>query len=176
MAEATAARLDPRNTKKYTQGGGKSVMVWGVITPKGVGRLVRVDGIMDAEKYTKVLQEGLLGTLSDYNMQTSDITFQQDNDSKHTAGVTKRWLEAQGIKVLPWPATSPDMNPIEHVWEYIDYRLRKRPRAARNLDELWEWIQQEWYGVSNLFISALYKSMIHRVADLEAAKGWNTGY
>ena len=68
------------------------------------------------------------------------------------------------------------MNLIEHVWEYIDYRLRKRPYAAHNLDELWEWIEQEWYSVPNEYINILYKSMVKRVADLEAAEGWNTGY
>ena len=86
--EKEKARLDPRNTRKYTQGGGGSVMVWGVITPRGVGRLVRIEGIMDSKKYVKILSKGLLGTLADYNIQPSEITFQQDGDRKHTSRYT----------------------------------------------------------------------------------------
>ena len=151
-------------------------MVWGVITPRGVGRLVRIEGIMDSKKYVKILSKGLLGTLADYNIQPSEITFQQDGDRKHTSRYTMHWLEVRGIKVLPWPAVSPDMNLIEHVWEYIDYRLRKRPHAARNEAELWEWLQEEWYSIPDDFILTLYKSMVKRVADLKEAEGWNTGY
>lgn len=66
------------------------------------------------------------------------------------------------------------MNIIEHVWNYIDVRIRRRPHAARNLDELWMWIEEEWYGIPNSYIDALYKSMVHRVADLQVANGWNT--
>ena len=128
---------------------------------------------MNARKYTKILNEALLGTLSDHNIPIDGFTFQQDNDPKHTANVSRRWLESHNIRVLPWPARTPEMNIIEHVWELIDQRIRQRPHAARSLDELWEWIQQEWYSIPESYIRSLYDSMIKRVADLKEAQGWN---
>lgn len=66
------------------------------------------------------------------------------------------------------------MNLIEHVWEYIDRCICKRPHVARNLDELWAWIEEEWYAIPLDYIQSLYGSMTQRVADLKEAEGWNT--
>lgn len=59
------------------------VMVWGVVTPFGVGRLVQIEGNMDAAKYERILEEGLLGTASDFGVDLDAFVFQQDNDPKH---------------------------------------------------------------------------------------------
>ena len=71
---------DPRFVKKVVKHGGGSVMVWGMITPEGVGRLHRIDGTMDAVMYTEILSKSLLGTLKDRKIKKKDILFQQDND------------------------------------------------------------------------------------------------
>lgn len=68
--------LDPRYTKKKVKHGGGCIMVWGLITPFGVGRLIRVDGIMDSAQYQSILEEGLLGTARDFGVDLDAFVFQ----------------------------------------------------------------------------------------------------
>ncbi|KAG8716700.1 hypothetical protein FRC09_015339, partial [Ceratobasidium sp. 395] len=162
---------DPRYTKKTIKHGGGSVMVWGCITWKGVGRLHRIDGIMNAVKYTEILKEELLGTLKDQRLRAHDVTFQRDNDPKHTSRLASGWLESKGIQVLPWPSNSLDMNIIEHVWSHLDRKVRKRSTRPSNEDELWDALKEEWECIDPLVIKNLYYSMARRVAELDAKRG-----
>jgi len=84
-------------------------MVWGAITSQGVGELVIVEGKMDADQYIHILNTGLKSTVEKYNLNNSDIIFQQDNDPKHCALKTKKWLGDNSIDVLGWPSNSPGM-------------------------------------------------------------------
>jgi hypothetical protein len=77
--------------------GGGSIMVWGCITAQGVGQLCCIDGQMTAVRYTKILEDGLLGTFQDRNTRPGDFIFQHDNDPKHTSHHTKAWLSNHNI-------------------------------------------------------------------------------
>lgn len=165
-----------RNVKKRMQGGGGSVMVWGCITSKGVGRLHCIKGIMDAKKYCTILEEALLGTLQDHHLNLRTFIFQQDNDRKHTSKLAQHWFDDQNILLLPWPSSSPDMNIIEHIWSELDRRVRAWNPLPRNCDELWTVLQEEWYGLDSAFIQRLYDSLPERVKALKAAKGHHTRY
>jgi transposase len=62
--------------------GGGSLMVWGCMTPQGVGHICKIDGRMDAEQYTNILQANFLRTVEDYGLDKANLIFQQDNDPK----------------------------------------------------------------------------------------------
>ncbi|EUC61983.1 transposable element Tcb2 transposase, partial [Rhizoctonia solani AG-3 Rhs1AP] len=168
--------LDPRYTRKTVKHGGGSIMVWGCITADGVGRLHRIDGRLTAVRYTQILENELLGTMREHSLFPRRTIFQHDNDPKHTAIHTRNWLTTHRLSVLPWPANSPDMNPIENVWDYLDRQLRMRPHLPRNSNELWEFLQEEWVCIPQAYIDKLYDSMVNRVEELIAVKGGNTRY
>ena len=80
------------NTYKTVQGKGGNVIVQGCITSKGFGKLYRIQGKIDKDKYISILSECLLGTLSDQQLHPKSIIFPQDNNSKYIAKTIKDWL------------------------------------------------------------------------------------
>ena len=157
-------------------GWGQKCYGLGCITSKGVRRLHRITGTMDAKKYCAILEESLLGTLQDYQLSPRTFIFQQDNDRKHTSKLAQQWFATHNILLLPWPSSSPDMNIIEHVWNELDHRVRTRNPLPRNCEELWVALQEEWYRLDVAFIQKLYDSLPRRVQALKAAKGHHTRY
>lgn len=151
-------------------------MVWGYLTEHGPGRLHLVEGKMDAAQYVCILEESLLGTLSDYNLDPSNIFFQQDGDPKHTSGLANRFFHNNNIKILRWAPSSPHMSIIEHAWDQLDRQLRAHEELPKNRTELWEFLQEEWAKLDMDFINRLYDSMPRRVKTLHEAKGKYTKY
>ncbi|GFX61886.1 transposable element Tcb2 transposase [Trichonephila clavipes] len=71
--------------------------------------------------------------------------FQQDNARPHVAKTVKSYLDSQKVQLLPWPAYSPDMSPIEHEWDIVGRRRIARDlRPVASTDELWLRIQTIW--------------------------------
>jgi len=171
--------LDPRFTKKTVKHGGGNVMVWGCVTGEGMGRLHRIEGIMNGPGYVSILQQSLLGTLKDWKLKKTGknkVIFQQDNDPKHTSHVARDWFQKQKVSVLPWPPSSPDMNIIEHVWDQLDHLIRARDPLPRNKEEMWEALQEEWNNFPKEALDKLYESMPCRIAALKQARGNHTKY
>ncbi|RXW12442.1 hypothetical protein EST38_g13411 [Candolleomyces aberdarensis] len=169
-------RLDPRFTKKKVKHGGGKVTVWGMITAQGVGRLVRIDGSLNASLYRDILQDDALGTFHDLGLDPQDHYFQQDNDPKHTSRIARTWFDENQIDLLPWPPSSPNINIIENLWDHFDRRIRARSPLPRSEEELWAALQEEWYKIEPSFIESLYQSLPDRVRAVYEAKGGNTRF
>jgi hypothetical protein len=165
-----------KNVQQQVKHGGGKVMVWGCMTSKGFGRLVWVVGNMDAVQYCQILERGLLGTLDDHNIDCRSVYFQQDNDPKHTSQHATTWFAQKGFDVLEWPPNSPDLNPIENAWNQLEVKYNRRGRQARNEDELFEMLQEEWQKLSMEYCEKLYESMPHRINKMMINKGKWAGY
>lgn len=93
----------PENTIPTVKHGGGSIMLWGCFSASGPGKLVKIEGKMDAAKYREILEENLLKSARDLGLGRRFI-FQQDNDPKHTAKATLEWLKNKKVNVLEWPS------------------------------------------------------------------------
>jgi hypothetical protein len=156
--------------------GGGSLMVWGCMLWEGVGFACKIDGKMDATLYTKILQDELQESIAFYGKDSSNIIFQQDNDPKHKSHKATNYLEDQDITVLSWPAQSPDLNPIEHLWNHLKRKLGGYEIEPKGILELWERVQVEWDKIEPEVCQNLIESMPRRVAAVLKAKGGHTKY
>jgi len=156
--------------------GGGSLMVWGCMMWEGVGNLVKIDGKMDTDLYEQIMEEDLLGSLDWYDKSPREIIFQQDNDPKHKCLVRREWYKDNGIKLLPWPAQSADLAPIEHLWSHLKNRLKEYDYPPSGILELWERVEKEWNKIQPEVVQNLIESMPRRVAAVVRAKGGYTKY
>ena len=106
--------------------GGGSIMLWGCFSAAGTGRLVRVEAKMNVAKYREILDENLLQSTQVLRLRRR-LTFQQDNNPKHTAKATQEWLRDKSLNVLELPSHSP----IEHLW--IDLKIAVHQQSPSNL-------------------------------------------
>jgi DDE superfamily endonuclease len=128
--------FDKRYVRKEVKHGGGSVMAWGYITASGMGHIVCIEGNMDGPLYTQILNDNILETLKDLGINKKDVYFQQDSDLKHTSEIAQNWFKKAKLNVLDWAPSSPNMNIIEHVWEYLDRRVRTQSPLLCNRDEM----------------------------------------
>jgi transposase len=156
--------------------GGGSLMIWGCMCWEGVGYATRIEGRMDAELYCSILEDELQESLAYYGRSPSDTVFQQDNDPKHKSKKAKKWFEDNGVEVLKWPAQSPDLNPIEHLWVHLKERLDQYENPPSSIHELWERVQKEWEAIPASVCQNLIESMPRRIQAVLKAKGGYTKY
>ena len=130
---------------------------------KRVGDIVKITEKLTGEKYKNILHNHTVPSgrhlIGDY------FIIQQDNDPKHTCKLVENYssnLEEEGVlQAMPWPSQSPDLNIIEHVWDYLD--RKKIERLTKNVNELWNVLKEEWYNIPITFFENLYKSINKRL-------------
>lgn len=166
-------QLKTQNLCATVKHGGGNVLVWGCMSASGVGNLVVIDGIMDQYMYLDILRNNLKSSVDKLSLGSSFI-FQQDNDPKHTAKRVKEWLIHNVPKQLHTPPQSPDMNPIEHLWDEIGRKIRTH--NVRNKQQLKNAILTEWNAIDPDITKKLVNSMKNRLIDVIKAKGGSTRY
>jgi len=150
-------------------------MIWGSMSSSGVGCLQVISQTMTKEIYEEILENNLSKSAQKCRLGRRFI-FQQDNDPKHTAKSIRNYFARKKIDVLPWPAQSPDLNPIEHLWEHLDRQVRKRVNEPRSTKDLAEILMEEWDQIPVEVTKNLVDSMPRRIEAVIRAKGGATKY
>ena len=70
--------------------------------------------------------------------------FMDDSARPHRDRVITDYLRDESITILPWPGRSPDLNPIEHIWDIIGLRVKERTSPVQTLNDLKQTLHQEW--------------------------------
>jgi transposase len=86
------------------------------------------------------------------------------------------FLNQNHIYVLPLPALSPDLSPIEHVWDELGTRIRHRQIPPETPEELCDALVHEWKNITQAFIQGLVGSMRWICEAAVAASGGHTHY
>ncbi|KAJ8866441.1 hypothetical protein PR048_032284 [Dryococelus australis] len=81
-------------------------------------------------------------------------------------------VRQQQCSPMDWPAQSPDLNPIEHLWDELDRRVRARQARPKSIAQLMEWLQEEWRRIPADVLQTLVESMPDRAAVVIAARAW----
>lgn len=160
--------------------GGASIMVWGGIgLNQRVGPVVfqnlgpgRGGGITAARYIDQALRPHVIPHFARHR----NNVFQHDNARAHTARATRDFLQQNGVNVMQWPALSPDLNPIEHLWDEIQRRINDVIPRPNTADLLRQAFLRVWFQVPMAFINRLMHSMPRRCAAVIATRGGHTRY
>lgn len=157
------------STMKHPQ----KIMVWGCFSGTGRGSLhfMKPNEIVNAKKYIEIIAAKLPTVMSIHN----SMVFQQDGAPCHTAKVVQKWLKDHKIDVLEWPGNSPDLNPIENLWELMKRRVASK--CPRNMQDLIYWLKITWCrDVTPELCQKLAYSMPNRINSVIKNKGQPTKY
>ncbi len=128
-----------------------------------------IDDILNAQRYRdEILRPNVVPFIHDHHLM-----LQHDNARPHVERICTQFLEAENIPVLAWPAYSPDMSPIEHVWDALDRRIQQRVPVPANIQQLRTAIEEEW---TNIPPATINNSMRRRCVALREANGGHTRY
>ncbi|GFV90618.1 transposable element Tcb2 transposase [Trichonephila clavipes] len=169
------SRNHPSNIIERDRYGGRGVLVWGGITLGSRTDLHIFDsGSVNGTRYCNEillpyvrLFKGAMGL---------QFLFMDDNAPCHRTVAAEQLLENKDIVRMNWPARSPDLNPIEHVWDFLGRRLAARTLPPVTIRALRLALQDEWAAMPQQLIDILILSIGRRCETCLAVRGDHIPY
>lgn len=151
--------------------GGGSAMFWGCFGGVQVGDIHQVIGIMKKEDYKSILIRHALP--SGCRLFGKSWILQQDNDPKHSSNLCKDYLRRKaspgGMQLMEWPPQSPDLSPIELLWDEVDRQVQeKRPSSVGALTRI---VKKTWGEIAEDILDKLLARMPALCRAVLEAKG-----
>jgi len=171
-------RYEERHVVPTTKWGKGSVMIWSCFWGGGFGPLVFIDGTVIQDAYVNILAQKFLPWFVELkDRYGKDFIFQKDGATCHTGGYTTWWKNTHEIRRFDyWPAQSPDLNPIEHIWHCLERLIEDRRACINNTEDHKAALQEAWGAISVDLADRLVASMRDRCLAVIKAKGGPTKY
>lgn len=163
---------DPKYLRQEKQLHGK-VSLWGCICAEGLGHAELYAGSLDSTRHRDILRHSLIPSFRQF-YPAGPWFFQQDNVRFHTTPETVTYLHENGITLIEWPPWSPDLNPIENLWNVL--KARVYARFPQTMEEMEQMIREEWEATDLTFISHICRSMPRRLQLLLDNQGHKISY
>lgn len=156
--------------------GAGGVTVWGCFSYRCKLGMHILQGNMNGQTYRDLVLRNIVVPHFDNHPLASRPLYMDDNARPHRARIVTEYKEQESIDTIFWPSMSPDMNPIEHVWDTIGRNLNRRDPPLQNLGDLRVAIVDEWNRFPQLKFRRLVQSMRRRVMELYRKRGGYTSY
>jgi len=146
------------------------VNVWGCFSSKGFGRIVCFNENLNAELMCDIYKYGLLPTArKQFGHDSTLWKLQEDNDPKHTSKLAINWKKNNDVYKIDWPSMSPDLAPIENVWQLLKMKIRKKNLST--YQSLVSAIKREWKSLPRELAVKLVHSMNNRISEVIESHG-----
>ncbi|GBM28268.1 Transposable element Tcb1 transposase [Araneus ventricosus] len=171
---APGTRYHQENTIERHRYGGAGWLVWrGIIL--GSRTDLHVQSVtMTGHIYRDVILEQHVRLFR--GAMVAEFLFMDDNARPHRANIVDECLQSEDITRMDWPAYSPDVNPIEHVWDMLGRRIAARQPPPTYLPELRRALLDEWCNIPQDQIDNLILSMPRRCKACISSSGSHTPY
>jgi transposase len=166
----------PRNIQPTFPYVGGSVVVWGCISHDCKLDLVIIQGNLTGDQYVRdVLQPVVVPHFDNQPLATRHV-YMDDNARPHRARAVTSYLQSEAVTSVHWPAMSPDLNHIEHIWDMLGRRIQVREPSVQTIRQLEAALHREWQQLSQQDIRRLTGGMRRRVEAVIQARGGYTRY
>ena len=148
-------------------------MVWGGFSLHGKTPIYTISTRMNSEMYVELLDDVLIPFIEDY---MPDIDYMQDNAAIHVSKRSMEWFAEREIRVLGWPARSPDLNPIENLWGILARRVYRGGKQYGTVKEFETAVRDAWKSISAETLKNLVNSMPNQIFETIRMNGKQTKY
>lgn len=157
--------------------GGNSVMFWGCFSKHGTGPLVSIKGSVDQNEYLSILKDELI---PEFNRAKEAIPgtwrLMQDNAPCHTSKSVKSFLARSRVELIEWPPYSPDLNPIENLWQWMKHILETEFPVCNSAEDIEARIFHIWRTITPEMCASYCVNYEKRLLAVIKANGSYTKY
>lgn len=153
-------------------------MIWGSIMLGHKGHIViLLEKSMNGPNYIKwIVEPHLRHFYSSLFRKRGEVFVMQDRVPSHRSKLAQAVFDCHHIQILPQPAQSPDLDPIENLWCMMNARINARNPSIRTKEDLRKALQEEWDKFTIEDFDKLIYYMQKRVNECIKNQGSSTHY